>query len=146
MTSVAEGLLLFVALYPVVTAALWIAGGVVFHVLDEREVPSAPVAAWPGVTVLIPAYNEQAVIAISVRAALDADYPALELLVLDDGSTDETSAAATTAAAGDHRCRVLRDDVNRGKAAQLNRGFQEAANELVVVTDADTHMHAHALQ
>jgi peptidoglycan-N-acetylglucosamine deacetylase len=43
--------------------------------------------------VLIPAYNEEAVIAISVQAALAADYPDLE--VLDDGSADETAAVAT---------------------------------------------------
>jgi biofilm PGA synthesis N-glycosyltransferase PgaC len=86
------------------------------------------------------------VIATSVRAALDADYPEFEVLVLDDGSTDRTAAAARAAAAGDPRCEVLRDPVNRGKAEQLNTGFARARHELVVVTDADTHMLPHALR
>jgi hypothetical protein len=117
-----EVLLLFVALYPVVTAALWIAGGLTFKLIDERSPDEAPAGGWPGVTVLIPAYNEEAVIAQSVGAALASDYPILEVLVLDDGSTDDTAGRAAETAAGDPRCEVVRDDVNRGKAAQLNKG------------------------
>jgi biofilm PGA synthesis N-glycosyltransferase PgaC len=146
MPRVAELLLAFVALYPVVTAAVWIAGGVLFRLFDERRDAHVPDGGWPGVTVLIPAYNEEQVIATSVRAALDADYPELEVLVLDDGSADGTAAAARASAAGDPRCEVLRDPVNRGKAEQLNAGFARARHELVVVTDADTHMMPHALR
>ena len=68
------------------------------------------------------------------------------MLVLDDGSTDDTEAAAIEAAAGDSRLRVLRDPVNRGKAEQLNVGFARARHELVMVTDADTHMHPRAIR
>ena len=146
MRRAAELLLAFVALYPVVTAAVWIAGGVLFRLFDERREAHVPDGGWPGVTVLIPAYNEEQVIAMSVRAALDADYPELEVLVLDDGSADGTAAAARAAAAGDPRCEVLRDPVNRGKAEQLNTGFARARHELVVVTDADTHMMPHAVR
>src|SRR3954451_14831767 len=94
MGNVAKAMLLFVALYPLVTAALWIAGGLLFHIRDERE----------------------------------------------------GGATATAAAAGDPRCRVIRDDVNRGKAHQLNGGFHETASDVVVVTDADTHMHPQAIK
>jgi biofilm PGA synthesis N-glycosyltransferase PgaC len=146
MRLAAELLLAFVALYPVVTAAVWIAGGLLFRLLDEPMPKRDPARAWPGVTALIPAYNEEAVIAGSVRAALDVDYPELQLLVLDDGSGDATEAAALQAADGDPRCRVLRDPVNRGKAEQLNAGFAQAQHELVVVTDADTHLHPAAIR
>jgi poly-beta-1,6-N-acetyl-D-glucosamine synthase len=141
-----EILLLFVALYPVMTAALWIVGGLMFRLLEEGRVERVAEEEMPGVTVLIPAYNEEAVIASSVRAALDSNYPQLEVLVLDDGSADATQAVAIDAAAGDARCRVLRDPVNRGKAEQLNAGFAAAAHELVVVTDADAHIHRHAIR
>src|SRR5215218_7751646 len=116
----AELLLVFVALYPVVTAALWMAGGLLFRIIEENDTPGIPSAGWPGVTVLIPAYNEEAVITTSVRAALAADYPDLEVLVLDDGSTDQTSSVATGAAGNDPRCRVIRDEINAGKADRLN--------------------------
>jgi poly-beta-1,6-N-acetyl-D-glucosamine synthase len=146
MWTAAKLLLAFVALYPVITAALWIAGGLLFRAADERDAAEEPDGGWPGVSVLIPAYNEQAVIGTSVAAALASDYPELEVLVLDDGSTDGTEAAALEASAGDPRCRVIRDPVNRGKADQLNGGFKQARHELVAVTDADTHMHPQALK
>ena len=146
MWTVAEVLLAFVVLYPVCTAAFWIAGGVLFRVLDEPATAEEPEGGWPGVSVLIPAYNEEAVIATSVAAAMRSDYPQLEVLVLDDGSTDATEAAALEAIDGDPRCRVLRDPVNRGKAEQLNAGFAQARYDLVAVTDADTHMHPLALK
>src|SRR3954453_8970750 len=148
MKTALDALLAFVALYPVITAALWIAGGLMFRLWEER--PGAPTlepeGGWPGVSVLIPAYNEEAVIATSVRAALNSDYPRFEVLVLDDGSTDDTEAAAMEAATGDRRLHVLRDPVNRGKAEQLNVGFARARHGLVLVTDADTHMHPHAIR
>ncbi len=97
-------------------------------------------------TVLIPAFNEEAVIGTCVAAAIASDYPEFEVLVLDDGSTDATEAAVIEASAGDPRCRVIRDPVNRGKADRLNVGFRQARHELVAVTDADTHMHPQALK
>jgi biofilm PGA synthesis N-glycosyltransferase PgaC len=145
MRTALEALLIFVALYPVVTAALWMAGGIIFKLWEEDQKEQDP-SAWRGVTVLIPAYNEEAVIATGVRAALASEYAPLEVLVLDDGSSDGTEAAALEAAAGDERCRVIRDPANRGKAARLNEGFAQASHELVVVTDADAHLHPHAIR
>ena len=142
--TAAEVALAIVALYPVVTAALWTAGGVLYRLLDEHEV--APPSEWPGVSVIVPAYNEEAVIATSVRAILASDYPEFELIVLDDGSADGTEAAAIAAADDDPRCHVFRDPVNRGKAERLNEGFARAGHELVVVTDADTHIHPLAIR
>ena len=146
MWTLAELLLAFVALWPVCTAATWVAGGLVFRLFDERQAVEEPAGGWPGVTVLIPAYNEEAVIATSVAAAIAVDYPELEVIVLDDGSTDATEAAALEASGGDPRCRVIRDPVNRGKADRLNAGISQARHELVAVTDADTHMHPAALK
>ena len=146
MPSVGEVLLALVALYPVCTAALWMAGGLLFRLLDETGSAQEPEGGWPGVSVLIPAYNEEAVVATSVRAALAADYPVLEVLVLDDGSTDRTEAAALEAAGADERCRVIRDPVNRGKADRLNAGLVEARHGLVAIVDADTHIHPEALK
>jgi poly-beta-1,6-N-acetyl-D-glucosamine synthase len=137
-------LLAFVALFPVVTAGVWITGGLLFKVLDEHNDAEQPPEGWPGITVLIPAFNEEAVIHTSVSAALALDYPELEVLVLDDGSTDDTAAAATAAGAGDPRLEVVRDPVNRGKAEQLNAGFRRASHELVIVCDADSHLQQRA--
>ena len=146
MWTLAEILLTAVALYPVVTAALWMAGGALFRISDEHREVLEPAGGWPGVSILIPAYNEALVVATSISAARRVDYPELEILVLDDGSTDDTAGAARIAAADDHRCQVIRDPENRGKADRLNQGFRQARHELVVVIDADTHLHPQALK
>jgi poly-beta-1,6-N-acetyl-D-glucosamine synthase len=146
MRLAAEILLAFVALYPVCTAALWISGGLIYRGLEEHATEPLAERDWPGVTILIPAYNESAVIAKCIASARAVDYPQLEIIVLDDGSTDDTEAAALAGADGDSRCRVRRDPVNRGKAEQLNIGFREARHGLVAVTDADTHVHPEALK
>lgn len=134
-------LLWFIALYPPVTAAFWIAGGLVYRLLDEATEIKEPPGGWPPLTLLIPAYNEAQVIATCLAAACELDYPQLQILVLDDGSTDDTATVAEQTAAGDTRVRVVRDPVNRGKAERQNLGFQMAESELVLVCDADTHMH-----
>ena len=143
--GIATALLVFVGLYPVVSAGLWIAGGLVFRFTEEPVALAPPEGGWPGVTIVIPAYNEEEVIGSCVEAALDSEYPEFEVLLIDDGSDDNTSAAAEAAAAGDPRLRIVRDGVNRGKAARLNEGFALAGHNLVAVTDADAHLHPRAL-
>ena len=83
-------------------------------------------------------------IASCVDALRAVDYPELEVLILDDGSADGTPEVAGQAAAGDPRVEVVPDPVNRGKADRLNAGFARATHELVIVTDADTHLHPQA--
>ncbi len=75
-----------------------------------------------------------------VSAALAVDYPKLQVLVLDDGSSDGTAEAARVAGAGDPRLEVMRDPVNRGKAERLNIGIRVARHDLFIVCDADTHI------
>jgi poly-beta-1,6-N-acetyl-D-glucosamine synthase len=146
VSAVANIMLAFIFVYPIATAAVWVAGGLLFRILDERDEVESPPGGWPGVTLLIPAYNEERVIATCVRAALEADYPALEVLVLDDGSTDRTAAVATEAGGGDARIEVVRDQANLGKAERLNLGLRRARHDLVAATDADTHLQPHALK
>ncbi|MEU0163756.1 glycosyltransferase [Streptomyces sp. NPDC006261] len=144
--EVGDLLFYFVVFYPVATSAVWIAGGLLFRLLEERRVIHPPAGGWPAVTVLVPAYNEEAVIARCVQALLRVDYPELEVLILNDGSSDATVRAAVEAAAGDPRVSVLDDEVNLGKADRLNEGMRRARHELVVVTDADTHLHPDAVK
>lgn len=90
----------------------------------------------PRVSILVPAFNEARVIARTMTSLLAQDYPDFEVLVIDDGSTDDTLAVAR-AAGTDPRVRVLTQP-NAGKAAALNRGLALAEGDVVVVVDADT--------
>ena len=106
---------------------------------------------YPGLTVLIAAYQEEQAIAATIRSARDAAYPGpVEVLVLDDGSADGTAAAASACAASlipliGFSVRLLRFEENRGKAAVLNDGLSQARHELIVTIDADTRLEPGSL-
>jgi cellulose synthase/poly-beta-1,6-N-acetylglucosamine synthase-like glycosyltransferase len=89
------------------------------------------------VSVLIPAYNEARVIEQSVRRVLASECVQLEVIVIDDGSKDETSAIVSTAFAGDPRVQLLTLE-NGGKARALNQGLKRAKGDIIVALDADT--------
>ena len=93
---------------------------------------------------LIPAYNEEAVIVETVRAALASDYPHLEILVVDDGSMDRTAELVRDKFGRDPRVRLLLQS-NHGKPSALNHGLSEATGEIVVSIDADTVVDPEAI-
>jgi len=88
----------------------------------------------PCLTVVMPAYNEQATVRTAVDAVLASPWLA-QLVVIDDCSTDGT--AEILAGLDDPRITVLRHGVNQGKGAALRTGFAHATAEFVVVQDAD---------
>jgi cellulose synthase/poly-beta-1,6-N-acetylglucosamine synthase-like glycosyltransferase len=89
------------------------------------------------VTVMIPAYNEEAVIERSIRTVLASTDVRIEVIVIDDGSKDRTSEIVRDAFAGDPRVRLLTLE-NGGKARALNQGLELATGEIVIALDADT--------
>jgi len=88
------------------------------------------------VSVVIPAYNAAATIDETLRSVRSQTYRTLEILVIDDGSTDETADVVCARAAQDTRIRLVRQE-NRGVAAARNRGIEEATADLVAFVDAD---------
>jgi cellulose synthase/poly-beta-1,6-N-acetylglucosamine synthase-like glycosyltransferase/peptidoglycan/xylan/chitin deacetylase (PgdA/CDA1 family) len=89
------------------------------------------------VTVMIPAFNEERVIVRAVHGVLASTEVRIEVIVIDDGSSDDTSRVVTEAFANDPRVRLLTLQ-NGGKARALNRGLEEAKGEIVIALDADT--------
>lgn len=88
------------------------------------------------VTVVIPAYNGAATIDETLRSVRSQTHRALEILVVDDGSSDATPAIVERHAAADARVRLIWQS-NGGVAAARNRGVAEAKAELVALVDAD---------
>jgi peptidoglycan-N-acetylglucosamine deacetylase len=91
----------------------------------------------PNVSIIIPAFNEEAVIVETVRAALASSYEKLEVIVIDDGSVDRTAELVKSNFGRDPRVRLLLQP-NRGKPGALNHGLKEASGEIIVSIDADT--------
>lgn len=97
------------------------------------------------VSVIVPARNEALNIGQCVRALRASAYPRLEIIVVDDGSTDGTGDAARTAAEGDPRVRVLAGEPLPagwfGKAWACEQGVRAARGELLAFADADVAAH-----
>ncbi len=102
----------------------------------HRRPRAGPDAILP-VSVLIAAYNEETVIARTIERVLASHYPFTELIVVDDGSSDDTAAVVRHAAELDSRVRLLKQP-NGGKWKALNHALAEARCEVVVTLDADT--------
>ncbi len=89
----------------------------------------------PLVSILVPAYNEEAVISRTLESLVNLKYEKKEILVIDDGSTDKTALIASSYK--QHGVKILRK-VNGGKASALNYGLVFAKGEIVITVDADT--------
>jgi cellulose synthase/poly-beta-1,6-N-acetylglucosamine synthase-like glycosyltransferase len=88
--------------------------------------------------VLIPAYNEERVVEATVRAVLSSDYRYIEVVVVDDGSSDLTAQVISQSFEQDSRVRLVLQPCNLGKAEALNAAVAVAGGEYVVVIDADS--------
>jgi peptidoglycan-N-acetylglucosamine deacetylase len=91
----------------------------------------------PLVSILVPAYNEALVIENTIRSLLASDYSNYEIIVVDDGSTDDTSKIVAGVFGGDRRVQLFTVP-NGGKAAALNIGLRYARGEVIVALDGDT--------
>lgn len=100
----------------------------------RRPPLSAPHDPLP-VSVVVPAYNEAVGIEAAVRSLVASDYPDLEIVVVDDGSTDSTGDIVEGLAIPG--VRLVRQD-NGGKAAALNAGIAAARHDVLVLVDGDT--------
>ncbi|WP_257300312.1 glycosyltransferase family 2 protein [Haloarchaeobius sp. FL176] len=96
------------------------------------------------VSVVIPTYNEAAVLHRSIESVLAQTYEDFELLVVDDGSTDETAAAVRSY--DDERVRYLAHGTNRGASAARNTGIEHATGEYVAFLDADDEWYPRKLE
>lgn len=91
----------------------------------------------PHVSVLVPAYNEVKVIANTLNALLKSTYPNLDIIVVDDGSTDGTYTRVVNEFGNHPHVRAFTKS-NGGKSAALNFGIQQTQSEIIFAQDADT--------
>ncbi len=91
----------------------------------------------PPVSVVIAAFNEAKVINKTIATLLASDYRDLDIVVVDDGSRDDT-AEVVRAAYGDNPRVLVLTKANGGKASALNLGIKECRGEIIVALDADT--------
>ncbi|MEU1177329.1 bifunctional polysaccharide deacetylase/glycosyltransferase family 2 protein [Streptomyces sp. NPDC005820] len=108
-----------------------------YRLRNKRRFSWGPTITRP-VSVIVPAYNEKECIANTLQSLAQSTHP-IEIIVVDDGSTDGTSEIARDAAAslGMRNVRVIRQE-NAGKPAALNNGVRNASYDIVIMMDGDT--------
>jgi len=106
---------------------------------------------YPFISIIVPVYNEGIVLKYSIESLLDLDYPNYEIIIVNDGSTDDTSAVGE-ALVGNQRGRSglvkvsLINKPNGGKAKALNAGIQYSEAQFVLCMDGDSQLTPNSLK
>ena len=96
--------------------------------------------AFPLISVIVPAYNLENRIARTLLSLLKQDYPALEIIVVDDCSPDNTaSAARDVLEGGGTGFKIIRHDTNLGVSAARNTGMAASSGEFILFMDGDDY-------
>lgn len=103
---------------------------------EIRPLPLPPLGPEPLVSVLVANYNYARFLPVCLESVLGQTYQNFEVIVCDDGSTDDSLAVLERIARLDTRVRVF-SQVNGGQASALNRAFRESHGEIISILDAD---------
>ncbi len=120
-----------------------------YFAVRYRPVQAPSDAQLPKLTVVVPAYNEGAMVRVSLLSAIENRYPAdrLEILAIDDGSTDDTwEHIQAVARAFPGRVIAIKQAKNGGKREALRTGFERATGDFVVTVDSDSQLESDALR
>ena len=137
-------LLIITALCSVMWGFSWVFGFLFrYHIPHIQQFPNLPLPTYPKLSVIIPACNEGSTIAQSLRTILSQTYPNLEIVLINDRSTDDTGAQMAQMAHQDSRVQVIHieelPDGWLGKVHAMHRGTQVATGDWLLFTDADVH-------
>lgn len=116
--------------------------------LRYRPFPTASAENAPLMTVVIPAYNEGAMVEVAIASVAAADYPRerLQIIAVDDGSTDDTwQHIARAAQRFPGLVEAVRLEENQGKRGALAEGFRRARGDIVVTVDSDSEIERQTL-
>ncbi|WP_455654648.1 poly-beta-1,6-N-acetyl-D-glucosamine synthase [Phascolarctobacterium sp.] len=130
----------FIFYYPLVMSMFWMIGGLLFYFRREygvnKKQPPA-LKTTPLVTVLIPARNESSDIEETITSIYATKYPSLEIIVINDASTDMTLEILNQIASKRNNLRILDLKENLGKANALNLAFAMSNGDIILTIDAD---------
>ncbi len=147
MMDAAVALLFAFLVLLVLRYALFLWLGYLHHVENRAAEEDDTHVVLPRVTIIVPVFNEGAVIESALRSLLALDYPSYDVIVVDDGSTDETRAVASQLEGHHGRAtvRVVTKE-NGGKASALNAGIALARTPYVLCMDGDSRLAPDALR
>ena len=136
----------FIFLYPFYMSLMWTISGLIFFLRRERRANPA-IENPPPFSIIIPAHNEEGNIRETIESLDSLDYPAYEVIVVNDGSSDCTAEILDELLElYPAWLRVVHQEPNCGKSRALNTGLLVSNHELVLVMDADCYLSKNALK
>ena len=137
----------FVFLYPLLMSFVWMTGGLIFYWRLERKVTEPPsIDSSQIFSIVLPCHNEERHLEETVAHLLDLDYPDYEIVLVDDGSSDNTAGIIRDLTDNHPKVRAVYMKENRGKGAALNMGSIVAKGDLILTMDADALLDRNALR
>jgi biofilm PGA synthesis N-glycosyltransferase PgaC len=131
----------FAFYYPLFMAYLWMVGALYYYISKERKEPlydMPPILTeYPFVSVLVPCFNEGANAYETIGALLELNYPNYDIILINDGSTDDTGAIIDDIAAKHLNVKAIQLSSNQGKAMALTVGTMMSSSEYLVCIDGD---------
>ena len=140
--SLTEWILGFAFYYPLFMAYLWMAGALYYYFGKERNEPlyAFPplLPEYPQVSVLVPCFNEGINAYETIGALLKLNYPDYDIIVINDGSSDNTAEIIDDIASKHHNVKAIHLASNQGKAMALTVGAMMSSSEYLVCIDGDS--------
>ena len=140
-----DGITAFVYWYPAVMAMMWVLGSLLFYWSNERK-KALPLKEAPFVSILMPAHNESDILYNVVKEMTTLNYPNYEIILINDGSSDDTGEVLKNIVQMYDIVRVIDLKPNCGKANALYLGTIAAKGEILVGVDADSYLDKNALR
>jgi glycosyltransferase involved in cell wall biosynthesis len=112
----------------------------------KKEMINNKASNQPLVSVILPTYNRAHIVSKALQSVLAQTYPNFEVIVIDDGSTDNTKEIITNIACKDPRVKYFRNNENKGPAGARNVGISLAKGELIAFIDDDVEWFPNKLE
>ena len=139
---------IFIFAYPICASILWCISSIYFYVRREKYAEKIDPYKEKfdfGISVLVPAHNEESSIVQTVQSILSSKYDKFEVLIIDDASEDKTLELSLALSKKHENVRVISLRENKGKPTALNIGAAAAKYEILLVMDADTLLEEDAM-
>ena len=135
---------IFVFWYPAIMSVFWMVGAIIFYISNERKKP-LPLYETPMVSILVPCFNEEETIEVTVAELSQIRYPNFEIIAINDGSSDRTSEVIQELLPIYDKLRFIDLKENNGKANALYLGLLAARGEILMGVDSDSYIMPDAL-
>ena len=140
-----DGIVEFVYWYPALMATMWVIGSLIFYFNNEKR-DALPLKETPMVSILMPAHNEGDILYNIVKEMTQLNYPYYEIILINDGSSDDTDKVLKNIVRMYDNVRVIDLKKNCGKANALYLGAIASKGEILVGVDADSYLDKNALR